>query len=216
MLQKELTRRRSPPSLEETLDLARDAAGEVNDFRLKAGALAVIANVSGVPDDLKKALDFASAIDMAYMKGELLAVIAKTLAEVGNIAKARETALKIRDVDAYWCVEALIHVGRIGRSKCDFEQAKRLVPRINDSHFRSEALADINLFLQETASPSRNGHHHHGNPHVQAEALTDIVKALAELKGFEEAHLVASKISSAYWRSRAFAAIASGLAEAIK
>jgi hypothetical protein len=212
----ELTRKKPVLSLSEALDAARDAAERVKDIRLKAGALTVVANVSGEDNDLKKALDFASAIDKTWMKGELLAVIAKTLAEAGNVLKAREVALKIKSIDVYWCVEALINVGRIGHSKADFEHARHLASRIGDSQLRADALTDINLFINETVNPSSNGHHHHGDPHVQAEALTDIVKTLTELRGFEDAHMVASKISSAYWRTKAFAAIASGVAEAIK
>ncbi|MCX6760182.1 MAG: hypothetical protein NTW46_02460 [Candidatus Nealsonbacteria bacterium] len=216
IVEKELTKKDPMFSLSEVLDAARDAAERVKDVRFKAGALTVVANVSGEDDDLKKALDFASAVDKTWMKGELLAVIAKTLAEAGNISKAREVAIKIKDIDVYWCVEALINVGRIGHSKGDFEHARHLASRIGDSQLRADALTDITLFITEAVSPRDNGHHHHGDPNVQAEALTDIVKTLAELRGFEDAHMVASKISSAYWRTRAFAAIVSGLAEAIK
>jgi len=213
---KELTRKKPVLSLSEALDAARDAADRVKDVRLKAGALTVVANVSGEDEDLKTALDFALASDKTFMKGEMLQVIAKTFAEAGNISKAREVAIKIKNIDVYWCVEALINVGRIGHSKVDFEQARHLASRIGDSQLRADALTDITLFIKEAVNPSDNRHHHHGDPHIQAEALTDIVKTLAELRGFEDAHMVASKISSAYWRTKAFAAIASGLAEAIK
>jgi len=216
IVEKELPKKNPMFNLGEALDAARDAAERVKDIRLKAGALTVVANVSGEDEDLKTALDFALASDKTFMKGEMLQVIARTFAEAGNISKAREVALRIREVDVYWCVEALIHIGRISRQREDFEHAKHLVPRIGDSQLRADALTDITLFIKETVNPSDNGHLHHGDPHVQAEALTDIVKTLAELRGFEDAHMVASKISSAYWRTRAFAAIVSGLAEAIK
>lgn len=203
-------------SFEEILGAARDAAEEISDSRLKAGALTIVANVSGKAKDLKKALDFASEVDKSFIKGELLTVVARTLADAGNVSKAREVASKIEDIDAYWCAEAFIHIGRISRSKEDFERARALVLRVNDSGNKAGLLADINSFMRETADPSRNGHHHHGNRHIQEKALEDIVIALTELKSFEGAHMVASKISSAYWRSRAFAAIAIALAEAIK
>lgn len=200
----------------EIVEDARDAAEKVDDIRLKAGALAVVASVSGLPDDLSKALDFASVVGRNSMQAELLAVIAKTLAEAGKIDQARETALRIKDMDAYWCVEALLHVGRIGRQKSDFNLAEELAARIRDGGLRLEALADIRGVIAETADPSRNGHNHHGNRHIQAEALTGIVKTLVKLRGLKDARLVASRISSAYWRAKAYAAIASGLAEAIK
>lgn len=194
------------------IDEARVVASEEEDLRQKIGLLALIASVSGLADDREIALGFVRTTS-TQIQSELLATLATIFAEAGDYPTAREIVAEIRKEDAYWRVEALIHIGRFSNSKSDFDEADRIALHIRSAQLRAEALADIRLAKKEIVTPSTNGHHRHSDVRVQEKTLEKIVKTRAELKAYA---MMPNGASSGHRRLVASSAILRGFAEAIK
>ena len=189
-----------------TIASARKAANEIDDPRLKVWAWAAIASITHNPSDLREAREKALKVDHYSLRAELLVVIAKSLAEARHFKEARETASMVQKLDQYWHAEAWIYIARFSGEDKDAEQAEKAVSGINTPHLRAELMADAKL--REPSGP--NGHFH------QIDDLKDLVKALTEIKGFEDAHSVATEMSSAHLRFRVLKSMASIVAEAMK
>ena len=137
--------------------------------------------------------------------------IRSILAKAKKIVQARELVFNIPSKDNYWRAEACARIALYSRDSKDFGQARRFAIMINTPALRKEALFDIDNFEYKPDQMI----HHMGAARKQDAALADLVRSLIKISDIESAHELISQIDSAYQRARAFADMASILAEAL-
>ena len=188
----------------------RQAALDIEDFRLGIRLSAAIASVTHYAADVNLAVEKARVSGSKSLRAEALAIVTKTLAEAMHFAEARLVVLEMEGLDAYWKAEACIWIARFSGSTSDVEAAKLAVSNISSTYLRNEVRADMENLL-------RLRHHHTGanknKHHSDFKALQAI---MSELKGLEDSHVVPPHFTSAHLRLKAQEIIARLFADAMK
>ena len=196
--------------IEKTLEAARDAVSQIKETQLKAEVLAIIAIVSNDAKDLEAINGTIGQIERGPMRSEIIVIIAKKLAKAKKIVQARELVFGISSKDNYWRAEACARIALYSRDPRDFGQARRFAMMINVPTLKKEVLSDIDDFEHNLEQVQ-----HLKTDHKQEITFADLVKALIKIRDVEGAHEIISQIDGAYQRARAFADMASILAEAL-
>jgi hypothetical protein len=195
--------------LNKTLEAAREAASQVEDGKMRAGVLVALAVISNDPSDLRAINEVIGAMEKGSLRAEAVAAIAKKLAKFGKIIQARELVLSIPGSDNYWRAEACARIGLYSRDQLDFGNARRFASQINDPRRMEETLVDIDTYEYRPGSVREE------DMRIEQRELVGLVTALARIGEFERAHELASGITVAHWRARAFASVATILAEGL-
>jgi hypothetical protein len=195
--------------LENILTAARKAAFQIEDKQLKLEALLAIAIASNKPDDLITINGIIGEMEKGALRSEAIAVIAKKLANANRIMLARELVFAISPTDNYWRAEVCARIGLYSRDALDFGNAKRFAQKINDRRRMAEVLAEINIYENHPERVRKE------DEEAEQKELLSLVTALAKIGEFKKAHDLASGITLAHWRAKAFASVASILAEAL-
>ena len=188
----------------------RQAALDIEDFRLGIRLSAAIASVTHYTADVNLAIEKARGSKSKSLRSEALAIVAKTLAEAMLFDEARLVVSEMEGLDDYWIAEACIWIARFSGLTSDMETAKSAVFRINAVYLRNEAEADMKNLLH------RRHHHtgvHSNKHHSDFKALQAI---LSELKGLESSQRGTAKFTSSYLRLKAEEIIARLFADAMQ
>lgn len=190
-------------SFNKVIPRLRKIAGETSDFGLSLKALAVVASVTREGGDIRLALHKAHQAGLSSSKAEALTVLVKILAEARHFEWARRIATEISGIDRYCYAKARMWIVRFSGETDDVKVAEHAIDAMGAGHLKVYARHDMSILLSKK-------HHHTGIPrdHKYYEHLTALLRALTELKGFEDdAHRVRPQHTSAHYYHQANGAI---------
>jgi len=193
-------------SFKRIIDTLRDEAHSNIDDEFRADTFITIASLTLIESDI----DFALAyIDKANgpLRDELLISFAKALAEAGKVEKAREISQLIRS--SYFRAESLICIADQTKNPQDFRKAREQIGLINDEFLACDASCDLQYI------ETHNNKSAVVKKRDRNDALQELVVALSDIIGFEEAHAGAVKIGSASLRIKFLAALAKVISQKI-
>ncbi len=204
-------RRTGQEIFDNVIDFLRKSVCETEDSRLSVRLAAAIASCTKEKRDIDLAISLASEHDSRSLRAEMMAIVAKTLAEGLHLDEARGIAYDMKGLDRYWIAEAWIWIARFSGQKADEEKSREAISHINTPALRNEAREDLKLLLRR---------HQHTGIQKDKKHLSDLQTlrvVLSKLKVMEEdSHVISTKVTSVYLRFMADGIIGMIFADAMK
>ncbi|HPO68175.1 MAG TPA: hypothetical protein PLE40_00260 [Candidatus Pacearchaeota archaeon] len=135
---------------DEDIKRIRTISSGIEDLPWQSMVFTEIWKVTEDLEDLEAAIKAAFKIPNENLKDEILYGIAKNLLSAGNLDKARELSLKIRDPFLKLCLFADLF--KISKNIGDFKKALSMLPKVKDLNSSVLTIADVVEYLLKLGS----------------------------------------------------------------